>query len=239
MSDCGNIRILINQRLDNELNQSEQKQLEEHLQECHSCKIYSQNMIGIHNQLLSLPTIDMQTSIVDQLIFDIDNIDINKKVKNTKLLNKQWMKRYGLAIAAAIVLFVPITITVNNNFNLTNDSDISYSSRAPQEESAMDSTQIAGDSVSNVEEVGGNNEKMTLTAAPFIPYLVEIKNNQLIVYQNDEVIYESKPWSDDLIVDYYQVNENEMIYSLLSKDNVLVASYKINLLEKTEEKLEE
>lgn len=248
MSNCENIKKLINQQIDNELNKSEQKQLEEHLHECNSCMTYHQNMIVIHNRLLSLPAIDTQISIVDQLISDIDNIDINKKVEKTKVFNKQWFKRYGLAIAAAIVLFVPITLTVNQNLNLTNNSDKSYASRAPQEEAAMNfgikadntnSIQETQDSEGNVEERGDFDGQMPLKAETFMPYIVEIENNQLIVYQNDEVIYKSKTWADNLNVDYYQVDENEIIYSLFSKDNDLIASYKINLLEKIEEKVEE
>jgi len=196
-------------------------------------------MHEIHNQLLSLSAIKPQISIVDEIISDLDNIiDITENNKKLKKFNKQWFKKYGLLIAAAIVLFVPITITINQNFNLTSNDDKSYFSMAVQEDSAME---VEDRTVKNVD--GNTGEKlaygiqMPLQADYVLPYIIEIENNQLIIYQDEQIIYTSKTWADDLNVDYYLLDENEIIYSLFSKDNVLIGSYKIDLFEKTEEKV--
>lgn len=247
--NCEYFKKIINQQLDNELNLNEQAELNDHLLECDICRVYSLNLSELHNRLLSLSAIQPQINILDGIIADVDNIiGISGNDNKSKIFKKNRFKKYGLMItAAAIILILPITLSINNNLNLIgNDDKLDYS-MAIQEDSFINTESIAVDDIitgkgtisdGNSVEMDDYGVRGILTREFAIPYIIEIKNNQLIIYLGDQAIFTSVRWADDLIVDYYQTDENEVIYSLFSNDNNLFGSYKIDLLEKTEEKFE-
>lgn len=250
MSSCKHNKELINQKLDNVLNEAELAELEEHLNLCTSCNAYYQNMIELHQRLLSLPIIGQQESIVDQLIIDIDQIKKETENKRSKKFNKYLFNRYGLVAAAALLLFVPVAFYANQNMteDLAKNKEF-FAAEAPDGKNV---------SINNLETQATQDSIDSLGITPIVPdsididrnysgqqgveafeaYRIEVINNQLIIYKNEEEIYKSNPWEDNLIVKFNQINQNEIFYSLYSEDNQIIASYIINL-ESKEEKIVE
>ncbi|MGD9676789.1 MAG: hypothetical protein AB7V16_00285 [Vulcanibacillus sp.] len=239
MSNCERCKGLINQKLDNELLDLEQPELEEHLKQCDSCSTYYQRMSDLHNRLLSLPIIDTQESIVDQLILDIDNIKKENKDIKFKSFNKHWFTRYGLATAAAIVLFVvPITFLANqNNIEESADSVEFMAAEAPDEKASISNLEIQTDNTLASDSVSRGDGNYGAQAVAFELYKIEEVSNQLIISKDEEVIFKTKQWEDNLSVEFYQINENEISYSLLNEDGQEIASYIINLIENKEDKI--
>lgn len=246
MSNCQNTRELISQKLDGELNDIEQKQLNEHLASCSNCQKYYNNMIVIHEKLLNMPNITFGESIVDQLI-DNNAFTFNGDLNQYK--KRKW-KPWAGAIAAALLIgiFLPYSLI----YNQINDGQINMAEQSA-EITAFDNNMNMSENLTkrsnNIEmdsatESGlGENDQfgltLTATTKELMPFKIEEKENRLFIYKDDVELFRSNIWEDGLSVRWETINKNEIIYSLYSKDNNIVAKYHINLLEKNEEKIKE
>lgn len=249
MIECKHYRELINKALDCELNDFEQVQLDEHLNSCDSCKKYYDDIFNVQNKLNILPNIRLEESIVDQLLeFDFFPTEEDRVKKN---FFKDWRAWYGVAAAVIVILVLPLTIIGNQLFNENLGSDdgasmlkgesILYETRdVEKSDNCIPECELSEEygivGVQLTDEPNTNNEYVATDFA--FKYEFKVIDNKLNIYLNEEKIYETKQWSDNLYVDWYQFSEEEIIYSLYNQDDYLVNSYKINLINKIEEIIE-
>ncbi|OEF96907.1 hypothetical protein BHF71_04045 [Vulcanibacillus modesticaldus] len=236
MINCQEAKMLISQNLDGELNELEQKQLKEHLFSCLDCQEYQQKIKKLDDHLSSLPDLKLQESIVDQL-FNDDTIMIKDKNKKTKWINK-WSKITGVVAAAVLIFFMlPFSpFLEDNDFKLKNNN---Y-------ESALDSSEMyartSPEKITNFSEqnnvIGEDETAVSITSDVVIPYRVVNENNQLVIYKGGKIIFNSKKWESDLSLKWRFEGDNQLVYSVYSKDNKLITEYLIDLVNLTEEKLE-
>lgn len=246
MISCHEAKQYISQKLDGELTELENKLLEEHLSLCTECNAYEKNLLDLHNNLFKLKNIELTESIVDKLF--IENNELKKKSENKKRLMDKFKPWQGLVAAAILIgIAIPTYNYVNKDqiYSLEQearnyagesseyylfDTEVADSADAENQQAKDDGTK---ENTSNGNEIG----IMGIEATNMNLYNIEQVENQLIISQEESIIYKTTEWEQGLNAQWEIINENEIIYSLFDKDNNLVEKYKINLLEKKEEKI--
>lgn len=244
MNNCQQIRQLINNKMDNESNDFEQRLIEEHIVGCDDCRQYYEKMLKVHEDLTSLPTIDLQESIVDQL-FENNHFTINEESEKRSFM-KGWRSWYGIAAAVIVVLILPLAIFSNHGLDGMYTAD--EGSMVKEESLNMDTkgiemadnSDIYGAQFIEDENIDGQ-EIMNVagTSKNVSKYDVEIDDNRLNIYISNEVIFETKQWDDNQRVEWYQIGEDEIMYTLYDNEGNVMVTYQVDLVNLVEEIIEE
>lgn len=250
MISCQIAKELINLDVDEKLITDKKSQLDEHLAECKNCLEYSHDLVRLHNNLLQLPKINLNESIVDDLIGR--NILEVTETKPASIFRgfRAW---YGIAAAAILLLiYIPLFGLNNGDKDFSMESaEAPYAALADQQRvdedvANSDSTVAAKNSDElefNSTALDGstpNEESNYAGALSDDNYRIEIQDNQLMIYdQNNIEVFKTDKWSDDLTVEWSIEKNNLISYYLYDIDKQVVAKYRIDLIEKKEEIIEE
>jgi len=243
--NCQQAKELISQKLDGALHPSDEKRLEEHLNTCSSCQVYQEEMKELHHQLLQLPPAALKESMVDQLL----ETHLLHEVKQQKKISF-WKKKHWIGLTAAAVLlglWVPLYALISNEFPGLLQGGLKQEGPMMASDSVKQELEINHDTGAQEENFAGIMEATPTENDPQVinektdPYAYQVKeeNRQLVIYQNEEVIYRSRHWEDDQSVQWRMENQHQLIYTLYSSKGKVVATYQIDLLQKKEEKRKE
>lgn len=256
MINCQNTQELLSQRLDGEINEKENAQLAEHLATCSICQEYEAGLINLHTSLINIPQISLNESILDNLI---TNKTINFEDKdNSKTPRKSVFKPWYGLIAAAILIGIYIPVSGLVEPNNSNDVALRADSEATKIAAAEENPSVEFDVVNEEGSMGALNsdtetadaegdKSIAIASEPndstqffIVEDNVKIENRQLIIFDNNNMeIYRTNQWDENLIVRWYILDDNHIIYTLFDNQNKKVGEYKINISEKIEEKVEE
>jgi len=241
--NCQQAREYMSLQLDEVLEKSLTDQLEEHLHQCDSCTNYMSRLESLHLQLSNMPDVSLEESIVDRLIatekFSKKEADKSINKLSSFPFKKKLLPWYGVAVAAIIAIsFIP-SVLLPNSGNEIADQELAV--RNPDEiplvEPRIEKTPKINQN-DNSEQIGPQmsimaEENSSFSAVP--PIQIEVQENQLIISKDQQEIYRTNKWSDDLTIQWEIVNDDTVNYFLYNNIGEQVKAYQINLITKQEE----
>jgi hypothetical protein len=258
---CDTFKDLIQQELDAALSSDERERLALHLDRCASCEEYREKLIKLELGLAHI-TIDgpqattAKLNLIEGIMPDLERIATTRAenarrkgvAENEKgfgrfgrLGQQTWFRRYGMAIAAAIVLMIPAGVILSDNLGGSNMEMDTFSARlgmksAPPESPAVESSMgLQGADVDRYA-TGGT---MPPDQGRVSDYTVRETGNELTVYNLGNEVFRTAGWLDGVRVDYQLLADDIMIYRLFSEDGKLLASYTVDLVTQTVEQINE
>ncbi len=260
---CDTFKDLIQQDLDGVLNALDQADLKLHLDVCETCEDYRNKIAKLELNLAHIATDGPQASATDLNLLagimpDLERIaatraenarrrkgaeDGQAKGWLARLGQQTWFRRYGMAIAAALVLMVPAGTMISNNLSGNSTEVDLFAARFgskdvaptnPPTEATIGlnekSQQERGDNQDN--EVGNPAERGG-------DYTVRETGNELAVFSAGYEVFRTSTWLDGVRADYKLLADDVLVYSLYSAEGELLASYQVDLVTGTMEQVNE
>ncbi len=239
MINCEKVKELISQQIDGELSELDEKRLAEHLSVCSSCSAYQKDLNYIHEKLLQLPTVSIEKSIVDQLLEE-NLLEVDTKPKKKSFLRNKSMM--GLVAAALlIVVWIPLSPMLSQDhekFEVTEELPKMYGvdNKADFDSMEIQFTQDMGNGMGVTATESA--PKAINDGAEAEVYQVKEEHHQLVIYKNGVEAFRTEQWDEDVSVEWSKEGEQQIVYMLYTKEGKIIATYRIDLLEKREEKIE-
>ena len=129
MNLCSEFELLISQKLDNELSETEEYLLNEHLQTCVDCRTLYQELDSLH-QTLSSFSVSPPLDLHDQIMKQINTEFVVTKSPPSKAIRKPLFSKWLISTAAALLLLISASIISIKLFPASSDSIVLESSEA-------------------------------------------------------------------------------------------------------------
>ncbi len=146
MNDCEIIRDSFSLYIDEQLSPEELEQFKKHLANCADCTESLAELEDVLNSLKSLPELPLPEGFHDELMFKINQLDIDKKLNNKKtgIRRQDFSKYYGFAASIVFILVIGAFLRFflikpfdeNGTFYATQENAHVYGTQIPVQEEA-------------------------------------------------------------------------------------------------------